>query len=175
MSLKPDQALFLLNCMLPTLQNEHRITRAVLDAIPVEKAMEYRPDAVSKSAFDLAWHIAATENVFLKAVSAGAFDFAPQTKPQSMAELISFFDETYQKNIAAIQQLTGEQLATIIDFRGMFKLAAVEYLGFSNSHSIHHRGQLSMYLRPMGAKVPSMYGESYDGAQARQSAATARA
>ena len=36
--------------------------------------------------------------------------------------------------------------------------------------AIHHRGQLSSYLRPMGAKVPSIYGESYDSALARQSA-----
>jgi len=37
-------------------------------------------------------------------------------------------------------------------------------------HTIHHRGQLSSYLRSMGAKVPSIYGESYDDAQARKSA-----
>ena len=42
-------------------------------------------------------------------------------------------------------------------------------------HSIHHRGQLSMYLRPMGAKVPSIYGESYDSAQATQGARVRRA
>jgi uncharacterized damage-inducible protein DinB len=44
----------------------------------------------------------------------------------------------------------------------------VMYLGFVTSHSIHHRGQLSVYLRPMGAKVPAMYGESYDSAEARK-------
>jgi len=38
-------------------------------------------------------------------------------------------------------------------------------------HSIHHRGQLSMYLRPMGAQVPSIYGESYDTARAKAAAA----
>jgi uncharacterized damage-inducible protein DinB len=48
------------------------------------------------------------------------------------------------------------------------------YLQFLMNHSIHHRGQLSVYLRPMGAKVPSIYGESYDDAQARK-AATAQA
>ena len=50
----------------------------------------------------------------------------------------------------------------------MFQLPAVMYLGFVQQHSIHHRGQLSMYLRPMGAKVPSIYGESYDAAEARK-------
>jgi uncharacterized damage-inducible protein DinB len=39
------------------------------------------------------------------------------------------------------------------------------------SHEIHHRGQLSVYLRPMGVKVPSIYGESYDAKQARLTAA----
>jgi uncharacterized damage-inducible protein DinB len=45
---------------------------------------------------------------------------------------------------------------------GMFNLPAVMYLQFMLNHSIHHRGQLSSYLRPMGAKVPSIYGGSFD-------------
>ncbi|MGE5735968.1 MAG: DinB family protein [Acidobacteriota bacterium] len=36
------------------------------------------------------------------------------------------------------------------------------YLGFLNNHSIHHRGELATYLRPMGSKCPSIYGGSYD-------------
>jgi uncharacterized damage-inducible protein DinB len=44
------------------------------------------------------------------------------------------------------------------------------YLNFVVKHSVHHRGQLSMYLRPMGAKVPSIYGESYDATEARKAA-----
>jgi uncharacterized damage-inducible protein DinB len=52
----------------------------------------------------------------------------------------------------------------------MFQQPAVMYLNLLMHHSVHHRGQLSMYLRPMGAKVPSIYGESYDAAQARKAA-----
>ena len=44
------------------------------------------------------------------------------------------------------------------------------YLNVLLQHTIHHRGQLSTYLRPMGAKVPSIYGESYDATQARKAA-----
>jgi uncharacterized damage-inducible protein DinB len=55
----------------------------------------------------------------------------------------------------------------MVDFRGMFQMPAVGFLQLATSHSIHHRGQLSVYLRPMGAKVPSIYGESYDVTQAR--------
>ena len=50
----------------------------------------------------------------------------------------------------------------------LFRWPAVAYLQVGLNHSIHHRGQLSMYLRPMGAKVPSIYGESYDSALAKQ-------
>jgi len=61
-------------------------------------------------------------------------------------------------------------LLKIVDFRGMFQQPAVTYLSFVMHHSVHHRGQLSMYLRPMGAKVPAIYGESYDSAEARKAA-----
>ena len=63
------------------------------------------------------------------------------------------------------------QLLQPIDFRGMFKMPALGYVQIAINHSIHHRGQLSMYLRPMGAKVPSIYGESYDAREARERAA----
>jgi uncharacterized damage-inducible protein DinB len=58
-------------------------------------------------------------------------------------------------------------LTRIIDFRGLFQLPAVTYVQVGLNHSIHHRGQLSMYLRPMGGTVPSIYGESYDAREAR--------
>jgi uncharacterized damage-inducible protein DinB len=53
----------------------------------------------------------------------------------------------------------------------MFQLPAVMYLNFILHHTVHHRGQLSTYLRPMGAKVPAIYGESYDSTEARKAAA----
>jgi uncharacterized damage-inducible protein DinB len=43
-----------------------------------------------------------------------------------------------------------------------FNLPAAFYLAFLNNHSIHHRGELATYLRPMGSKVPSIYGGSFD-------------
>jgi len=46
-------------------------------------------------------------------------------------------------------------------------LPAVGFIQLALNHTIHHRGQLSVYLRPMGGKVPSIYGESYDATQAR--------
>ena len=72
------------------------------------------------------------------------------------------------KHVERLRGLTGEQLIKRIDFRGIFQFPAVAYVQIALHHSIHHRGQLSMYLRPMGAKVPSIYGESYDAREERE-------
>jgi len=167
--LTPDQAKFVLETALPTLKNEHQITRQVIEAIPLDKG-DYRPDAVSKTALELAWHIVAAEKRFLSGIPAGAFDFSPIHRPESIknsADIAAWFEETFAANLKKIEVLDGETLAKLIDFRGMFQLPAAAFLQLALNHTIHHRGQLSVYLRPMGAKVPSIYGESYDATQAR--------
>ena len=169
--IQPDQATFLLQAVyLPGLKNEHGLTKSIIEAIPRDKS-DYRPDTVSKSALDLAWHIIATEMRFMEAVPAGAFDFTPRPRPESIkdsADLARWYAENFAARFEKLTKLSPDQLLKVVDFRGMFQLPAVMYLGFVQQHSIHHRGQLSMYLRPMGAKVPSIYGESYDAAEARK-------
>jgi uncharacterized damage-inducible protein DinB len=171
--IQPEQANFLLNGVyLPGLKNEHRITKSVIEAIPLDKG-DFCPDGVSKSALELAWHMAATEMRFMEAVAAGEFDLSPRPRPESVknsADLAAWYAERFQTQFEKLTNLSDEQLVRIIDFRGLFQLPAVTYLNFLMHHSIHHRGQLSMYLRPMGAKVPAMYGDSYDSAEARKAA-----
>jgi uncharacterized damage-inducible protein DinB len=171
--IQPDQATFLLQGVyLPGLKNEHRITKAVIEAIPLDKG-DYRPDAISKSALELAWHIVVTEMRFMDAITAGEFDFSPRPRPDSIKnsqDLSTWYTENFEPHFEALTKLSNDQLTKTIDFRGMFQLPAVMYVGFILHHSVHHRGQLSMYLRPMGAKVPAMYGESYDSAEARKAA-----
>ena len=173
-ALQPDQANFLLHgVFLPGLKNEQRITRGVIEAIPLDKG-DYRPDEFSKSALDLAWHIAATEMRFMEAVAAGEFDFGPRPIPDSIknsADLSAWYTNNFAPRFETLTTLTNEQLLKIVDFRGLFQLPAVMYLNFVVHHSIHHRGQLSAYLRAAGGKVPAIYGESYDSAEARKAAA----
>lgn len=167
--LTPDQARFIFDLVRPALKNEHQTTRGVIEAIPLDKG-DYRPDAVSKTALELAWHIVAAEQRFFSGISVGVFDFSPIHRPASIttsAGIAAWFDESFAANLPRLEALNGDQLAKTIDFRGMFQLPAASYLQFALSHTVHHRGQLSMYLRPMGAKVPSIYGESYDVTQAR--------
>lgn len=167
--LTADQAKFILGMALPTLKMEHQTTKRVIEAIPPDKG-DYRPDAVSRTALELAWHIVAAEKRFLTGIAAGAFDFTPIHRPESIttsAGIAAWFDQSFAVAVQQLEKLSGEQLVKAIDFRGMFQLPAFAYVQLSLNHSIHHRGQLSMYLRPMGAKVPAIYGESYDTAQAR--------
>ena len=167
--LTPDQAKFVLSMALPTLKNEHQTTRRVIEAIPLDKG-DYRPDAVSKTALELAWHIAASEQRFFGGIPVGAFDFSPIPRPESItnsAGIAASFEESFAANLRKLEGLSGEQLARSMDFRGMFQLPAVGFIQLALNHTIHHRGQLSVYLRPMGGKVPSIYGESYDATQAR--------
>jgi uncharacterized damage-inducible protein DinB len=169
--LQPEQAKTLLQVTLPALKNEHRTTTKIIEAIPLDKG-DYRPDPNARTAVDLAWHIAAAENMFLKVPAAGEFQFTG-AKPESIrnsAEVVDWYKKEFAANFDRLTQLSPEQLAKIIEFRGLFKLPAVMYLEVGLRHSIHHRGQLSVYLRPMGAKVPSIYGESYDDKQARLAA-----
>jgi uncharacterized damage-inducible protein DinB len=171
--MQPEQATFLLNdFFLPQLRSEHAITKKVIGAIPADKC-GFQPDGVAKSAIDLAWHIVAAEMRFFEAVPAGQFDFTPRHRPDSIhtaQDLLLWYAENFEPRLESLARSTADQLMKIVDFRGLFQLPAVMYLNFILHHTIHHRGQLSMYLRPMGAKVPSIYGESWDDAQARLAA-----
>jgi uncharacterized damage-inducible protein DinB len=168
-----DQATFLLQALyLGTLKTESRTTKKILEAVPADKA-DYRPDPISKSAIELARHIAAADNRFVECVINGVFDTSPSMIPENVktpAEIAAWYEQRYAKNFEALTKLTSEQLLKLVDFRGMMQRPAVTFLMMGLHHTIHHRGQLSSYLRCMGAKVPSIYGESYDDAQARKAA-----
>jgi uncharacterized damage-inducible protein DinB len=152
--------------MLDGLKRETETTKKVLAAVPDAKS-DYKPDPNAKSGWELAWHIANSDVDFLNAIADLKFDMAamqqePADKPTNVAELVEWYDRNMKRGIERVAALSAEQLATSIDFFGVFNLPAVAYLGFLNNHSIHHRGQLSAYLRPMGSKCPSIYGGSYD-------------
>jgi uncharacterized damage-inducible protein DinB len=171
-AITPEQAAFALQLELTSQKTEHGTTKRVIEALPADKS-DYRPDPLSKTALELAWHITAAEHRFLAGISAGEFDFTPIHRPENVttpADIASWLDRSFTENIQKISQMTPEQAAKIIDFRGIIQLPAFAYSRFSLSHTIHHRGQLSAYIRAMGGKVPAIYGESYDSAEAKKAA-----
>jgi uncharacterized damage-inducible protein DinB len=162
-----DTAKTIADFVLQQIEQESVTTRKLLAAVPAEHS-SYKPSDKCMSALDLASHIAASEVFFLRGVINGAFAWnEPDFK--TPAEALAFFDETVPGLIAEVRALPPAKLATPIQL-GPWNDPAVMYLSFDLKHGVHHRGQLSAYLRPMGAKVPSIYGPSADeGVQAAAS------
>ena len=148
--------------MLDGIAREAEITKKVIAAIPDAKS-DYRHDPNSRTAKELAWHLANSDVQFLDGIADVKFNMeSPEHKPQTTAEVVAWYDENMKRGLARVAAMTPEQLMTPVNFFNVFNLPAVLYLGFLSNHSIHHRGELSTYLRPMGSKVPSIYGGSYD-------------
>jgi uncharacterized damage-inducible protein DinB len=159
-SMSPDQAKGLSLFLLAALEQESVTTRKVLAAVPEDKA-DYRPHPTNKSARELAIHIPTSEVWFLNGIATGNFPMEEGPQFKTVAEALAFYEREFPAALEKVKQLSGEQMAAIVDFFGM-KFPNVIYLNFCQVHSIHHRGQLSSYLRPMGSKVPSIYGGSAD-------------
>ena len=160
----PEFAATYREILLGGLTNEAKVTSKILAAIPDDKR-DYRPDPHARTAWELGWHMANTDVQFLDGIAEGNFAMNnpdEASKPKNVTELVTWYDENMARGFDRLRQLTPEQLTQPINFMGIFNFPAVMYLGFLNNHSIHHRGQLATYLRPMGSKCPSIYGGSYD-------------
>jgi uncharacterized damage-inducible protein DinB len=160
-----EQAKFLLDDVyLPQIRSEQQITRRVIQAIPANNCT-WKPDPKSMSALELAWHIASSECFFINGIVQGRYQQGDAKMPESVkapADVLSWYDENFGNAIQQLALVAPKDLVRVIDFFGMFQFPAIVYAGFLGNHSIHHRGQLSAYLRPMGGKVPSIYGPSAD-------------
>jgi uncharacterized damage-inducible protein DinB len=172
--LTAEQAYMLVqSVLLGTLKNESRTTKSVLAAVP-NANLDYRPDSCGKTAIELVRHIAVSENRFLECVASGIYDMASPALPDNVtapADIATWYEQNFARNFEAVSKLSSEQLIKMVDFRGMFQRPAYFFLQLCLVHSVHHRGQLSTYLRPMGSTVPAIYGESYDSAAAKKAAA----
>lgn len=139
----------------------------VLQAVPQE-GRDYRPpgDAKARSAADLAWTIAAEEAALAVLLDTGSVDWKETPAPATNAEIVS----RYEASASAVDEKLAKLDSAGWDRNGTFMMGGVpvwedKISGFAWGFlfdAIHHRGQLSTYLRPMGSKVPSIYGPSAD-------------
>jgi uncharacterized damage-inducible protein DinB len=162
--MQPSEALVLFQQAMAGDDFETPVTRKVIAAVPAGQE-NYAPDPKSMNALKLAWHIAAADVWFLKSIADGKFVPEPNELPaevNSAADVVAWYDARRPGALARVKAMSGEDLARPLDFLGRFSMPAVTFLSMSLRHIIHHRGQLSAYLRPMGAKVPSIYGPSGD-------------
>jgi uncharacterized damage-inducible protein DinB len=161
--MRPDHAKFLAGFLLPQLKSEQIITKKILCSVPPDKG-DYNPDPKSMDALHLARHIAGTEIWFLDGIIHRQFeeDVPLPAGLKTVSHVAEWYDENFARRVPLLEALSGEHLATPVDYIGLRNDPAVAYLNIAIRHSVHHRGQLSAYLRPMGAKVPAIYVESAD-------------
>ena len=118
------------------------------------------PDRL-RSAWELAVHLAETDVWFLESVVHQHFGVPIPSGATTIAELSAWYKAHLPAKLEQVLALDGAQLAPEVTFYN-YKMPNAQYLIFCAVHGAHHRGQLSAYLRPMGGKVPSIYGGSAD-------------
>jgi uncharacterized damage-inducible protein DinB len=162
-----DQAKFLAEHYARVIESDVPTTTRVLAAVG-QGNRDYKPDPKSRSAFQLASHIATADAWFLQSVIDGRFEFdqaaaeRAESQFKSADEIVAFYQRTMPEKLKALRALPGDTLAREVDFFGLMKAPAVTFLAMANNHGIHHRGQLAAYLRAMGSRVPAIYGGSAD-------------
>jgi len=154
----------ILHAMVGSLESESKTTRKVIAAVP-NNNRDYKPDPKSRSAGEVATHIATSDVWFADCILKG--EFAWTGEPPTPAEFtdpgaVAKWHETQLADrFAKLRALKPEQLTKETDFFGM-KGPNVGWMVAFNNHHIHHRGQLAAYLRAAGSKVPAIYGMSAD-------------
>ena len=162
-----EQAKFLGDLLANTLEQESRTTAKVLAAVPDDKR-NYKPDDKSRTAWELATHLATGDVWFVDSICDGAFNFDPEAEKRMTAgfktvnDVVEYYNREFPARIQRLRSTPPEKLAKVIDFFGVTQQPAAGLLIIANNHGIHHRGQLAAYLRAMGSKVPSIYGGSAD-------------
>ena len=156
----PEQAKSLFDFLYPWAKQEAQTTRKVLAAVPSGN-LEYCPDPKGMKGIELAAHIATADLMFVEGILNGEFSMGQPPELKTPEAVLKFYDEQFLPALNKLATLTPEQLAKSVNFF-VFDHPAVTFLQWLIVHGVHHRGQLSAYLRPMGGKVPSIYGGSAD-------------
>jgi uncharacterized damage-inducible protein DinB len=168
----PEQAKAVAEAMATLWQGEFPATVRVLSAVS-DANRDYKPHPKSRSAWELATHLATADLWFIDCIAKGTFVFDPEQAQQAVAQfrnipdVVAFYQQAFPARLAELRDLPGAQLAEMVDFFGMMQMTRAQWIGFANNHSVHHRGQLSAYLRSMDCKAPDIYGPSGDAEPAQ--------
>jgi len=151
------------------IKHETQNTKRVLDRLTNEH-WNYKPHEKSMTLGQLASHIVELHNWVNFAMSKDVFDFQTDYQPRKEAtleELKAELEENLQKNIDFVNAQTDEYWLTDWQLQvGEHILTKVHKLGafrfIITNHLIHHRGQLTVYMRMLNIPLPGLYGPSAD-------------
>jgi uncharacterized damage-inducible protein DinB len=137
----------------------------VLRAVPAGQAA-YRPHPKSTSAGGLVWLLASELHDACGVIDHHEVNYVQTPEPATLGESVAAYERNaseLEKRLATLDDAAwGEKARFLVDGNVAWETTLGEMLWGFLFDAIHHRGQLSSYLRPMGAKVPSIYGPSGD-------------
>jgi uncharacterized damage-inducible protein DinB len=131
----------------------------VLSRIP--EGSNYRPDAKSRTAHEIAWQIVCEEKMIIDALESGKAEWMPPPTPATMKEVVDVYDKQSADMAKRWAALPAERWSGMLDFFGSQRPASPMAWSFLFD-IVHHRGQITTYLRPMGSTVPQICGPSGD-------------
>jgi uncharacterized damage-inducible protein DinB len=140
-------------------------TRKVLSRIPQERS-DYRADPKARNAREIAWLIVREEIILADGLEKGVLEWLDLPTPVTTTEILDTYDRHHDDATRRLHALSPAlwERSVPFTFQGQEIMKAT---GYENAwgflfDAIHHRGQLSTYLRPMGSTVPAIYGPSAD-------------
>ena len=137
----------------------------VLEALPADK-LDWRPEPKARTAGELIQHLIGHEQDLVELLDTGVIHHRMHVPIDDHAHGVELFarsrDEVVSK-VNAIDDVTWESPGRfLVDGNVVYELPRFQLAWILLFDSIHHRGQLSTYLRPCGGKVPAIYGPSAD-------------
>lgn len=139
--------------------DESTTTRKVLSRIP--EGSDYRPDPKSRTACEIAWQIVCEEKMIIDALETGKAEWAPPPMPATMKEVLDAYEKQSSEMTKRWSALPVAKWEGSLEFFGSTRPASPMAWSFLFD-LVHHRGQITTYLRPMGSTVPQIYGPSGD-------------
>jgi len=137
----------------------------VLKAIPAGRR-DYRPDPKARTAMELAWMLASEEAALIALLEKAEVDWKETPPPAKSEEIVALFEKSaaeVDRRLPSVDASRWGQKARFLMGGTAVWEDTLEQMAWGFLFdAIHHRGQLSTYLRPMGGKVPAIYGPSAD-------------
>jgi uncharacterized damage-inducible protein DinB len=140
-------------------EDESKTTSKVISRIP--EGSDYRPDPKSRTASEIAWQIVCEEKMIIDALETGKADWAPPPAPATIDEMTAAYDKQSKDIVRRLKSLPVDRWNGTLEFFGGQRPASPMAWSFLFD-IVHHRGQITTYLRPMGSTVPQIYGPSGD-------------
>jgi uncharacterized damage-inducible protein DinB len=165
-----------LETVLATWDREAESTVKLLRALPPGQ-YDFRPDAGGRSLGELAWHLAEGDAYMSYGIEQGGFspDMKPPhiERPRTVEALAPEYERVHREAVARIRKLTPADLDRSVQFfRGPTTVREILWTMLL-SHSIHHRGQLTLMCRLAGGQAPGLYGPNREETAALRAGASA--